>query len=112
MNMTVEIEEPVTRSSPEVDRPGAAQDRAAPRNPDADASRTSAASNGNGTPSATEKSDPQAPMTEQQRSSIRKLCQHLGKAEPQVTDNMNYLAAKELIAQLSQEYRQSRSKAS
>jgi hypothetical protein len=51
-------------------------------------------------------------MTEQQRSSIHKLCQHLGKTEPEPTDNMNYLAAKELIAQLSQEYRQSRSKAS
>ncbi len=56
--------------------------------------------------------DPRGPVTEQQWSSIRKLCQHLGKAEPQSTDTMNYLAAKELIAQLTQEYRQSRSKAS
>lgn len=51
-------------------------------------------------------------MTEQQQASIRKLCQHLGKAEPELTASMNYLAAKELIMQLSQEYRQSRSKAS
>jgi len=76
----------------------------------APASRTR--TNGNGYQKAAEEVDPQSPMTEQQRASIHKLCQHLGKAEPQLTDTMNYLAAKELIAQLSQEYRQSRSKAS
>jgi len=78
--------------------------------------RARTASNGNGNSNAyqrpAEENDPQGPMTEQQRASILKLCQHLGKAEPQPTDSMNYLAAKELIAQLSQEYRQSRSKAS
>lgn len=74
--------------------------------------RARTASNGNDYQRSAEESDPQGPMTEQQRTSIHKLCQHLGKAEPQPTDNMNYLAAKELIAQLSQEYRQSRSKAS
>ena len=74
--------------------------------------RARVASNGNSHPRATEENDPQGPMTEQQRTSIQRLCQHLGKAEPQSTDTMNYLAAKELIAQLSQEYRQSRSKAS
>ncbi len=56
--------------------------------------------------------NPNAPMSDQQWTSIRKLCQHLGKAEPQQTDTMNYLAAKELLAQLTHEYRQSRSKAS
>lgn len=52
------------------------------------------------------------PLTDQQRSSIRKLCQHLGKAEPEQLESMSYSGAKELIAVLSQEYRQSRSKAS
>jgi hypothetical protein len=66
----------------------------------------------NGAQKAADEIDPQGPVTDQQWSSIRKLCQHLGKTEPQSTDNMNYLAAKELIAQLSQEYRQSRNKAS
>jgi hypothetical protein len=59
-----------------------------------------------------EEVDPQGPMTEKQWVSIRKLCQHLGKEEPQSTDIANYLGAQELIAQLSQEYRQSRRKAS
>jgi len=61
-------------------------------------------------PSATNDAD--QPMTEQQWASIRKLCQHLGKAEPQQAEIANHLVAKELIAQLSQEYKQSRSKAS
>ncbi len=79
--------------------------------------RASAAANGrarttsNGQQKAAEENDPQGPMTEQQRASLHKLYQHLGKSEPQ-TMEMTYLAAKELIAQLSQEYRQSRSKAS
>lgn len=67
---------------------------------------------GNSYQKPAEENDPQGPMTEQQQASIRKLCQHLGKAEPELTASMNYLAAKELIMQLSQEYRQSRSKAS
>ena len=46
--------------------------------------------------------------TEQQLVSIRKLCEHLGKAEPEQLDTMSYVSAKELIAQLSQEYRQNR----
>jgi hypothetical protein len=52
------------------------------------------------------------PITDQQRTSIRKLCEHLGKAEPEHVESMSYGSAKELIAVLSQEYRQSRSKAS
>lgn len=71
-----------------------------------------ARSTSNGTQRPADETDPQSPMTEQQRSSLHKLHQHLGKAEPQTMENMTYLAAKELIAQLSQEYRQSRSKAS
>ena len=52
------------------------------------------------------------PVTEQQLVSLRKLTQHLGKDMPENPGSMTYGAARELIAQLSQEYRQSRSKAS
>ncbi len=52
------------------------------------------------------------PVTELQLASLRRLYERLGKAEPENVSVMNYLGAKELIAQLSQEYRQSRSKAS
>lgn len=56
--------------------------------------------------------DPQAPMSEQQWASIRKLCQHLGKSEPPQAEIGNYLSAQELLTQLTREYRQSRKKAS
>lgn len=70
--------------------------------------------NGNGKASTQETTtDTSAmPITDQQLSSIRKLSQHLGKVEPEQVESMSYGSAKELIAQLSQEYRQSRSKAS
>src|SRR2546429_7288959 len=70
-----------------------------------------AAVNGNGSGNAeTEEktSNTNAPATEQQLVSIRKLCQHLGRPEPEDPENMSYLSAKELISQLSLEYRQSR----
>jgi hypothetical protein len=61
---------------------------------------------------ATGEKESETLATEQQLASIRKLCQHLGKPEPENQETMTYLSAKELIAQLSLEYRQSRSKAS
>jgi hypothetical protein len=47
-------------------------------------------------------------VTEQQLASIRKLCEHLSKPEPENAETMSYAGAKELIATLSAEYRQSR----
>ncbi len=52
--------------------------------------------------------DPNAPATEQQLTSIRKLCQHLGKPEPENPETMSYSSAKELITQLSHEYNEQR----
>jgi hypothetical protein len=49
------------------------------------------------------------PVTEAQLASIRRLYERLGKEEPESTRAMNYVGAKELIVQLSQEYKQSRS---
>jgi hypothetical protein len=45
-----------------------------------------------------------APATDQQLASIRKLCQHLGKPEPEHPETMGYQDAKALITQLSHEY--------
>ncbi len=59
--------------------------------------------------------DPEAPATERQLTSIRKLYERLGRPEPEDVVSMTYLNAKELISQLSQEYneqRQSHGKAS
>jgi hypothetical protein len=73
-----------------------------------------ASSNGkaNGNSSGSAESAADATVTEQQLASIRKLCEHLGKTEPENAESMSYSSAKELIAQLSLEYRQSRNKAS
>src|SRR5579872_3927738 len=51
------------------------------------------------------------PATEQQLASIRKLCEHLSKPAPALPENVSFADARELIAQLSHEYRLSRSKA-
>ncbi len=52
--------------------------------------------------------DPNALATEQQLTSIRKLCERLGKPEPENAASMSYIHAKELITQLSQEYNEHR----
>ena len=52
------------------------------------------------------------PVTEAQLASIRRLYERLGKEEPENIRSMKYLEAKELITQLSQEYKQSRGRAS
>ncbi len=56
--------------------------------------------------------DSETPVTEAQLASIRRLCERLGRAEPAHLSTMNYVVAKEFIVQLTQEYKQSRSKAS
>ena len=63
-------------------------------------------SNGNAasSPAAEENAAPQ--VTEQQLNSIRKLCEHLGKAEPDNVTTISYLSAKKLIQQLTAEYRE------
>ena len=48
------------------------------------------------------------PATEQQLASLRKLCQHLGKPEPEDQGTMSYQDAKALILNLSKEYNEFR----
>jgi len=61
----------------------------------------------NGHASNSRTAEPTA-ITEQQLISIRKLCEHLGKPEPENITSLSYLAAKELISELSGEYREAR----
>jgi len=49
-----------------------------------------------------------AAASDQQLSSIRKLCQQLGKAEPENAEKMTYQDAKALITQLSHEYNENK----
>jgi hypothetical protein len=51
-----------------------------------------------------EEGEASASATDQQLTSVRKLCQHLGKPEPEHPETMSYQDAKALITQLSHEY--------
>ncbi len=61
--------------------------------------------NGAGRPAPTTNSiASDAPATEQELTSIHKLCERLGKPEPQ--ESLTHQGARELIGQLTQEYKQ------
>jgi len=47
-------------------------------------------------------------ISEQQLSSIRKLCQHLGKPEPENVTSLSFLGARKVIQQLTAEYKEAR----
>lgn len=82
---------------------------------DAPVDRTQATANGsnyanssNGSTSnngAPRDENAESTATEQQVASIRKLCQHLGKSEPDNVTSISFLAAKQLIQQLTAEYK-------
>lgn len=101
------VDAPVERSSYASSFEGSGSNNT--RKPLATVRPTALNGNGSGNTGTGEKTgNNNALATEQQLASIRKLCQHLGKPEPEEPENMSYLSAKELISQLSLEYRQSR----
>ena len=65
-------------------------------------------SNGSTSTSVETPNDSGMTVTEQQISSIRKLSEYLGKAEPESLASMSNLEAKKVIQQLTAEYRQSK----
>lgn len=91
------VDAPVDRGTPSTDSNGYG------RKPVASV-RPAAGNNNNVNGAATEENAAGTPATDQQLASIRKLCQHLGKPEPEHPDTLSYLDAKELITQLSHEY--------
>ncbi len=72
--------------------------------------RHSVASNSANGNSSTTTSDTNAEgsVTEQQMASIRKLCEHLGKSEPENVTALSFLAARKVIQQLTAEYREAK----
>lgn len=69
--------------------------------------------NGNGArqvvaPTVAPVNEADAAITDRQLSSIRKLCEHLGKTEPENVASISYLSAKKLIQQLTTEYREAK----
>src|SRR5262249_18348122 len=78
--------------------------RAAPEAPVPHTVREAPAAAAAAAPAAS--ADGAPPATEQQLTSIRKLCEVLGKPEPAA--GLNYAQARELITQLSSEYQRHR----
>ena len=64
--------------------------------------------NGASTPTETTQANQPEKVTEQQLTSIHKLCDYLGKPEPEDVASMTFLDGKKLIQQLTAEYRQSK----
>lgn len=92
------VDAPVDRSTPSTDSNGYG------RKPLASVRPPLTGNTGKTNGAATEETASDALATEQQLNSIRKLCQHLGKPEPENPDTLSYLDAKGLITQLSHEY--------
>ncbi len=92
------VDAPVDRSTPVTDSSGNE------RNPLASVRSATVKSNGKANGTTAEESEASGSATDQQLASIRKLCQHLGKPEPEHPDTMSYQDAKTLITQLSHEY--------
>jgi hypothetical protein len=93
------VDAPVDRSAPATDSNGNE------RKPIAASVRTATmGSNGSAKGTTVEENTADAHATDQQLASIRKLCQHLGKSEPEHPDTLSYKDAKALITQLSHEY--------
>jgi hypothetical protein len=92
------VDAPVDRGTPSTDGNGYG------RKPLASVRPPLPANTGKTNGTATEEHASDALATEQQLNSIRKLCQHLGKPEPENPDTLSYLDAKGLITQLSHEY--------
>lgn len=65
--------------------------------------------NGNARSSVVVENPTTASATEKQLISIRKLCEYLGRPQPENQPAMSYMKAKELIDQLTLEYKQRRS---
>jgi len=55
-----------------------------------------------------EEQDTGANVTEQQLSSIRKLCERLGKDEPQNVTTLSFVGARQVIRELTAEYKEAK----
>jgi hypothetical protein len=62
----------------------------------------------NGPTQRTSEQEAESPVSEQQLSSIRKLCEHLSKPEPENITSLTFLSARKVIQQLTNEYKEAR----
>lgn len=97
------VDSPVDRSASSAS--GSSNGSAVPASARFGAAVSNGDTNGTHATSGAEQSTELA-VTEQQLSSIRKLHEHLGKAEPENVTSLSYAGAKKLIQQLTTEYRE------
>src|SRR5438270_9196293 len=91
------VDAPVDRSIPSSDSNGGVRKPIASVHPTLLSSNSKSNGNGHSTGAPTEEKGPDTAATEQQLTSIRKLCQSLGRPEPENQETMSYASARELI---------------
>lgn len=102
------VDAPVNRGAPASSGNGGADNSTVTPITRANAARSGNKTSGNGQRAAVAEDAPGVAATEKQLNSIRKLCDYLGKPEPENQAALSYVKAKELLDQLTLEYKQRR----
>jgi len=89
------VDSPVDRQPTPASKNGSSKDASKPLTP-------------NGPTNRTNEQEADSPISEQQLSSIRKLCEHLNKPEPENITSLTFLSARKVIQQLTTEYKEAR----
>jgi hypothetical protein len=91
-----------------VDSPVDRQSALAPKNGNNASKEVGKPLASNGPAHLTSEQEAESPVSEQQLSSIRKLCEHLSKPEPENITSLTFLSARKVIQQLTTEYKEAR----
>src|SRR5437870_3392872 len=102
------VDAPVNRGAPASSGNGGAENSTVTPITRPNAARSGNKTSGNGQHTAVAEGAPGVAATEKQLTSIRKLCEYLGKPEPENQAALSYVKAKELLDQLTLEYKQRR----
>ncbi len=102
------VDAPVNRSGSSSSGNGGAENSTVTPITRTNAARSANKTSGNGQHAAVAEGAPGVAATEKQLTSIRKLCEYLGKPAPEHQAALSYVKAKELLDQLTLEYKQRR----
>src|SRR5712692_1363770 len=102
------VDAPVNRSAAPSSGNGGAENSTITPITRTNVARSGNKTSGNGQHAAVAEGAPGVAATEKQLTSIRKLCDYLGKPEPEQQAALSYVKAKELLDQLTLEYKQRR----
>src|SRR6266852_3990965 len=102
------VDAPVNRSAASSSGTGGAENSTITPITRTNVARSGNKTSGNSQHAAVAEGAPGVAATEKQLTSIRKLCEYLGKPEPEQQAALSYVKAKELLDQLTLEYKQRR----